>query len=143
TDDLQPSRFLAIDRDRLGAVVLLQGSAASHVAILARSRGIPMVVGLEAPAAELVRWQGMDAILDARRGELAITPCAESLGVFDDGRDRDAAIDAVAEGLRYRPARTADGTPVRICVNVANLADLDSIDPASCDGIGLARTEFL
>ncbi len=143
TDDLQPSRFLAIDRGRLGAVVLLQGSAASHVAILARSRGIPMVVGLEAQADDLARWHGRDAILDARRGELAINPCAKSLGEFVDCRDREAAIDAVAEGLRYQPARTADGTPVRICVNVANLADLDAIDPASCDGIGLARTEFL
>ena len=143
TDDLQPSRFLAIDRERLAAVVLLQGSAASHVAILARSRGIPMVVGLEAQAADLVRWHGRDAILDARRGELAINPCARSLGEFVDDRERYAAIDALAEGLSCRPARTADGTPVRVCVNVANLADLDAIDPASCDGIGLARTEFL
>ncbi len=143
TEDLQPSRFLAIDRERLGAVVLLQGSAASHVAILARARGIPMVVGLEAPVSDLGRWHGADAILDARRGELAVNPCVASLGTFADERDRDAAIDAIAEALRHRPARTADGTPVRILVNVANLGDLDAIDPATCDGIGLARTEFL
>ena len=42
-----------------------------------------------------------------------------------------------------RPAVTADGTPIAVCVNIADPAEIDTLDPASCDGIGLVRTEFL
>ncbi|HZH08580.1 MAG TPA: putative PEP-binding protein, partial [Lautropia sp.] len=58
-------------------------------------------------------------------------------------RRREAAIDAVADSLRLKSARTADGVPIKVCINLSDLAELESIDPASCDGIGLARTEFL
>ena len=141
--DLPPSRFLAIDWSRAGALMLLQGSPASHVAMLARSRGVPMVVGLDTAGHRIAQWHAVDAILDAQRGECVIAPCAESLGEFSACRQREVAIDAVAEELRLKSVRTADGTPVRMYINVADLQGLDAIDPASCDGIGLARTEFL
>ena len=64
--DLAPSRFLAIDWSRGGALVLTAGSTTSHVAMLARSRGVPAVVGLGVDLAEL---------LAARRWSMRIAAC--------------------------------------------------------------------
>src|SRR5450432_2411542 len=68
--DLAPSRFLGIDWSRGGALVLTAGSATSHIAMLARSRGIPAVVGL---GIELTELSG-DALVDAHRGVLTVNP---------------------------------------------------------------------
>src|SRR5690606_14014500 len=68
--DLAPSRFLAIEPRRLGAVLLLQGSPFSHVAMLARARGLPMIVGLGAAGLAARQWQGLEATVDANRGEV-------------------------------------------------------------------------
>lgn len=141
--DLPPSRFLAIDWSRVGALSLLQGSPASHIAMLARSRGVPMIVGLHTAPHRVTDWQGLEAIVDANAGELVIRPGAASLAKYAACRQREAAIDAVAEGLRFESVRTADGTPIRMYINLSDLQELDSVDPGSCDGIGLARTEFL
>ena len=141
--DLPPSRFMAIDWSRVGALSLLQGSPASHVAMLARSRGVPMIVGLQTAAHSVADWHGLEAIVDANAGELVIRPGAASLGRFAACRQREAAIDAVAEELRLKPVCTADGTPIRVYLNVSDVQELEAMDPASCDGIGLARTEFL
>jgi phosphotransferase system enzyme I (PtsI) len=137
-DDLTPSRFLSVDWSRGGAVVLAQGSPSAHVAMLARARGVPMVVGLGAidPAART-------ALVDGGAGEVVLDPAAATLAAFDDRRRAGAALAAVAAARRFEPARTADGTPVRILLNVADPAELDGLDPALCDGVGLVRTEFL
>ena len=54
-----------------------------------------------------------------------------------------ASATARHDDFRTRPAFTADGTPIAVCVNIADPAEVDALDPASCDGIGLVRTEFL
>ena len=141
--DLPPSRFLAIDWSRAGGLVLLRGSPASHVAMLARTHGVPMVVGLDQAAPLVASWQGTDAILDANVGELIINPGVVSVATFSASRQREAVIDEAAEALRLKSVRTADGTPIRLYINIADLTELDDVDPGSCDGIGLARTEFL
>jgi phosphotransferase system enzyme I (PtsI) len=151
--DLAPSRFLAIEPRRLGALLLLQGSPLSHVAMLARARGLPMLVGLEVVGLEAgglqagglqVRdWQGMEATVDANGGELVLGPGEQTLAAHADNLRREAAIDAAAEGLRLKSACTADGLSIRICINVSHFDELEEVDAASCDGIGLARTEFL
>lgn len=141
--DLAPSRFLAIEPRRLGALLLLQGSPTSHVAMLARARGLPMVVGLDGGGSPARDWQGVMATVDGNRGEVVLDPGEEALAEHASNLRREAAIDAAAESLRLKSARTADGLPIRICINVSDLAELDEVDPASCDGIGLARTEFL
>lgn len=141
--DLPPSLFLAILGRRPGAVLLLQGSPASHVAMLARARGLPMIVRLDPGDSAVRDWHGLEATVDAQGGELVIGPGAAAVAAHAACRRREAAIDAVAEGLRLISARTADGVPIRVCINLSDLDELESIDPASCDGIGLARTEFL
>jgi phosphotransferase system enzyme I (PtsI) len=138
--DLPLSRFLAIDWRQGGAILLTAGSPASHVAMLARARGVPMVVGLGGTPEQLA---GHAALVDAARGEVVLDPGAEALARFAASGRAQRAGDAAAAFWRHRPAVTADGTAVRVQLNVSDPAELDGLDPAICDGIGLVRTELL
>lgn len=138
-EDLPPSRFLSIDWSRGGALALMGGSPTSHVAMLARSRGVPAVVGL-GPALAQVSGQ---VLVDASRGVVVVRPGAETLRAFEQAARAQRDVDARAAAAALAPATTADGTPVRVLLNVADPAELDSLDPALCDGIGLVRTELM
>ncbi|HXL83339.1 MAG TPA: phosphoenolpyruvate--protein phosphotransferase [Casimicrobiaceae bacterium] len=137
--DLAPSRFLAIDWSRGGALVLTAGSATSHVGMLARSRGIPAVMGLGVDLAEL----SGQALVDAHRGVLIVNPSPATRAQFDRDAKAAASTRTLAAAAAMRPGVTADGTPIRIMLNIADPRELADLDPTICDGIGLVRTEFL
>jgi len=137
--DLAPSRFLGIDWSRGGALVLTAGSTTSHVAMLARSRGIPAVTGLGVDLAEL----SGQALVDAHRGVLIVNPGPAARAQFDRDAKADAAARALAAAAAIRPGVTADGTPIRIMLNISDPGELADLDPSICDGIGLVRTELL
>ena len=139
-EDLAPSRFLEIDWSRFKGAALTGGSTAGHVAILARARGVPMLIGLEARLDAL--GEGTDAVLDAEDGRLVVAPTP---GHLDDYQARIATHEATLAAERAllpKPAITASGARVAVMVNVDDPAVLDAIDPAHCDGIGLARSEL-
>jgi phosphotransferase system enzyme I (PtsI) len=136
-EDMPPSMFLATDwRD--GGLVLRRGSPSSHVAILARSRGVPMIVGVELDPIE----NGRDAVLDAEAGLLIVDPDPDIRTVYGQRRAEQAELRNAAASF-IGPVRTAAGEPVQVMINVTGLAELRDIDPAHVDGIGLMRTEFL
>jgi phosphotransferase system enzyme I (PtsI) len=138
--DLPLSRFLAIDWSRGGAILLTGGSPTSHVAMLARARGVPMIVGLGGAAAAL---EGHAALVDAEAGEVVLDPLPASQARFA-GVAGDAARRAMATAAHLAaPARTADGVRIAMHLNIVGAAELARLDPAICDGIGLFRTEFL
>lgn len=138
-DDIAPTRFLDTDWSKGGGIALRAGSSASHVAMLARSRGVPMVVGLGGlPAAA----EG-GAILDAERGRVVLQPDPAEIDLFRAAAGDYARRRARAADYLGRPAATSNGVPVRVQVNIAGPADVEQIDIASCDGVGLMRTEFL
>ncbi|MEW6688922.1 MAG: putative PEP-binding protein, partial [Pseudomonadota bacterium] len=137
-DDLAPSRFLAADWDG-GGIVLRRGSATSHVAILARSKGVPMLVGVDTE-----RLNGhREALLDAEEGVLILDPDARERGEFERRRAAHAARLAEEAVHLAREATTANGERVRVLINIGGPEDLAAIDPAHTDGIGLMRTEFM
>jgi phosphotransferase system enzyme I (PtsI) len=138
-DDVAPTRFLATDWTQGGGIALTAGSSASHVAMLARARGVPMVVGL-GPVP--VDFDGV-ALLDAEHGSLLLGAEGEAAARFRSNADAFAASRRDAETHLHRPAVTANGISVTMLVNVADPQDVDSIDIATCDGVGLMRTEFL
>lgn len=138
-EDLAPSDFLSIDWSRGGALALMGGSPTSHVAMLARSRGVPAVVGLGPMLAEL----SGEALVDAFRGVVVVRPGAETRRAFEQTAQRRREADNRAAAAARTPAATADGTAVRVLLNIADPAELDGLDPALCDGIGLVRTELL
>jgi phosphotransferase system enzyme I (PtsI) len=137
--DLAPSRFLAIDWSHGGALVLTAGSATSHVAMLARSRRVPTIVGLGVDLTELAGH----ALVDAHRGVLIVNPGPATRAQFERDAQAESTASVLADAAALRSAVTQDGTPIRIMLNIADPTELDGLDPAICDGIGLVRTELL
>src|SRR5882757_3820443 len=136
-DDMPPSIFLATDwRD--GGLVLRRGSPSSHVAILARSRGVPVIVGVDVDHLE----HGTDALLDGDAGLLIVNPDTNMRASFSQRRAEQSTARQAAASFSG-PALTATGELVRVMINVTGLAELEGLDPAHVDGIGLMRTEFL
>ena len=137
--DLAPSRFLSTDWSRGGAILLTEGSPTSHVAMLARARGVPMVIGLGT-----VPEMGSDLVLvDGSEGIAVFSPDADTLATFRTRREAADRLADRASALRFEPAATAEGTRITVLINIAGLDDLEGLNPALCDGIGLVRTEFL
>jgi phosphotransferase system enzyme I (PtsI) len=140
-EDLTPSVFLSQDWSLGGGIALSKGSASSHVAMLARMRNVPMVVGLGVDLHGV--QQGTTVVVDAEDGKVVIAPDAATQKAIDDRRRQVEAELALAERYRFQPGRTSDGAAIKVLINIAGLADLEKLDPAICDGIGLVRTEFL
>jgi len=137
-EDLTPSRFLSLDWTGKG-IALIKGSATSHVAMLARSRQIPMVVNLgEVPAR-----QGEAALLDAAAAHLILDPDTAERRDFADAEQAFRAVRTEKDLDALRPAVTGDGEAVSVLINIADPSELVDLDPAICDGIGLVRTELM
>ncbi len=138
-DDLTPSQFLEADWSQGGAIVLAAGSASSHVAMLARSLGVPMVVDLGRQPFE----RHSAALVVGARGRVVLSPGERERAAFL--RDQTAAgrQRADEQAALSRPAATRDGVVLTILINIAGPQDLKTIDAASCDGIGLFRTELM
>jgi phosphotransferase system enzyme I (PtsI) len=140
-DDISPSAFLAADWRRGGAIVLAAGSPSSHVAMLARARGTPMVVGL-GPLSWEERPPAL-ALVDGDAGAVIFDPEPETRRLFEQRMNAANDVRAIADAGRVKPAITADGRRITVLLNIAAPEDLAGLDPAICDGIGLVRTEFL
>ncbi len=136
--DLPPSRFLEIPWEH-GGIALFEGSPNSHVATLARARGVPMIVSMTRAALAAHR----DVLLDANSGVLIASPDGESARAFERRERAARAADAVDGGFLAAPAVTAGGERVRVTINVAHPSDLAGVAAAHCDGIGLVRTELV
>ncbi|WP_428698329.1 phosphoenolpyruvate--protein phosphotransferase [Stappia sp.] len=137
--DITPSRFLETDWSEGGGIALAEGSPSSHVAMLARARGVPMVTGLGA----LDAAGRVTAIVDGETGTVWFDPDAAVQAEHEALRTRRAREAGAARAYLDKPARTACGEPVSVMVNIAEPDEVDGIDPAHCDGVGLMRTEFL
>ncbi|CAM5770692.1 phosphoenolpyruvate-protein phosphotransferase [Labrys miyagiensis] len=136
-EDIAPSLFLSTDWSKGGGVALASGSPSSHVAMLARSRGIPMVTGLG------TLGTAEQAIVDGEAGAVTFDPKPQTLAALAPTLAAKGQADAHAETLQAKPVFLADGTPIEVMINVASPADLKGHAPEICDGIGLVRTEFL
>jgi phosphotransferase system enzyme I (PtsI) len=138
--DLPPSRFLEHDWSGGGGIALTEGSASSHVAMLARAQGVPMIVGI-AGLPDTV--EANHALLDAAAGRLVLSPEAAEVSSHRAAARKARAVSESEQRVLSRPARTLDGTRVEVLINVAVPADVDRVDAGHCDGIGLMRSEFL
>ena len=135
--DLPPSRFLEIAWEG-GGLALTQGSPNSHVAMLARSRGVPMLVGVERTDLH----GHTEALIDTDNAVLVISPDGKLAVDFASRQQRAEIRRAEAERYLKAPAVTANGERVELLINVADGSELEGLDPACCDGIGLVRTEL-
>jgi phosphoenolpyruvate-protein phosphotransferase (PTS system enzyme I) len=137
-EDLPPSRFLEIDWSAGGGLALLQGSPTSHVAMLARSRGIPMIVQL----GELPDRQAT-ALLDGEQATLEVDPADSRIAAFEARRAAYLRESVAASSVLAGPPVVWRGDTVRLHINIQGLADLCHPDAHYADGVGLMRTEFL
>ena len=137
-DDLPPSRFLEIDWSGGGGLALLRGSPASHVAMLARARGIPMVVQFGA-----IPEAGATALLDGEGATLELDPSAEQIRLFEKRREIHRKSRASARAILRRPTALWRGERIKLLINIQRVEDLEHPDAQYADGIGLMRTEFL
>jgi len=140
--DLTPSRFLALDFEKLGGIALQLGSVNSHVSMLARARGLPMMVGLGEPI-DHIGEGGDEAIIDADENLLVVAPTATTRQSYQDklSAAKDQARIAVAS--KHQPAITKDDQQVDVLINVDDPTAVDDDTLNASDGVGLLRTEFL
>lgn len=138
---LTPEVMTCVERGRLLGVITEAGGRFSHGAVLARSFGVPCVVGLPGLLGRME--QGLTVTIDGARGQVQLRPDASQIEEFEGQRKRlQARKQALAEHASL-PACTLDGAQFGVFVNVESTRDFDIFDVGHADGIGLLRTEFM
>lgn len=141
THDLTPSLTVQLDRRAIAAIATDAGTRTSHVAILARSLGIPAIVGLRDATTRL--RGGEHAVLDGTAGLLIVNPTSAEVDQYRVRAQRerhDAELLAREAGA---DAVTSDGVRVVVRANVDLPEDAEHAARSGADGVGLFRTEFL
>ena len=141
-DELTPSDAVRIPRDRVVGFATERGGATSHAAILARSFGIPAVVGVP----RLLEAVGEDdrVIVDGRDGIVWREPSEEILGLFRDRRAEEALREkSLKERSVSGAATTTDGVEIAVCANIELTSEVADVLEYGADGVGLFRSEFL
>ncbi len=141
-EEVSPGEVAQVTRDSVAGFVTETGSRTSHVTIMARSLGIPAVVGV---GGELSRElaDGVTLVLDGRTGRVLVDPDAATIAEY---RKQIADLLVVSrELMRYvdLPAETKDGVAVRLLANVDQIDEAREALRYGAEGIGLYRTEFL
>ncbi len=139
--DLTPSQTASLDREKIRALVTDAGGRTSHTAILARSVGIPAVVGVEQATATVSR--GDTVIVDGNRGLLIVNPDPKKREEYERELARFQQFESSLTQLRDLPAVTTDGTRVALHANIELSEEIPVAMEKGSTGIGLYRTEFL
>ena len=141
THDLTPSLTVQLERNTIAAIATDAGTRTSHVAILARSLGLPAVVGLRTATTEL--RGGERVVLDGGTGMLAINPTDEEIEKYRERQREEEVAEAALADLASLEAITLDGVRVILRVNVDIPEEAEAAARSGAEGVGLMRTEFL
>jgi len=139
--DLAPSETMEMDRTQVLGFATEAGSPTSHTAILARSLGIPAVVGLHDIHSH-VRPEDT-VLLDGASGVLIVNPARETIATYESARRRRARVDSQLFALREGEAVTRDGQRIVVAANIELAEEIDAVMGQGAEGVGLYRTEFL
>jgi len=139
--ELTPQVATYLERDRIQAIVTETGGRFSHGAVLARSFGIPCIVGLPNLISRLE--QGMRVCVDGDRGLLQLRPEQADVDQFLQRLARRQARQKALALHAALPSETPDGGRLLVMANIESVRDLDTFDVMHTDGVGLLRTEFL
>jgi phosphocarrier protein FPr len=140
-EDLAPSDTAALDRSRVMGFCTTRGGATSHVAILARSLGMPALAGIDPAALDIA--DGTSVILDGGKGTLRLNPAAEEVSRIRHVQERSERRREEALASAHEPAVTLDGIRIEILGNIGGLKDATQIAHLGGEGVGLLRSEFL
>jgi phosphotransferase system enzyme I (PtsI) len=141
THDLTPSLTVQLDREAIAAIATEEGTRTSHVAILARSLGLPAIVGLRGAVSALKG--GERVILDGSTGMLLVGPTDEEVAAATERAAAESEAYAALAELTAAEAVTFDGTPIVLRANVDLPEEAKAAAASGADGVGLMRTEFL
>ena len=141
SDDLAPSETVQLDKSKILGFATSGGSGSSHTAILARTMGIPAIIGLgDQLKAE---YEGREVIVDGGTGAVVIEADEETRERLMKKREELLKRQELLNQLKGQPNITKDGKEIRIYCNIGNPEDVHAVLENDGSGIGLFRSEFL
>ena len=140
-DDLAPSETIQLDKSKILGFITSYGSGSSHTAILARTMGIPAIVGL-GDALDPI-YEGRLVVVDGSTGAVIVEPTDEVFNSFVSKREEQLRQRALLEQLKGQENVTKDGKTIRIYCNIGSPEDVHAVQVNDGSGIGLFRSEFL
>ena len=140
-DDLAPSETIQLDKSKILGFITAQGSGSSHTAILARTMGIPAIVGLGDSLKE--EFEGRDVMIEGSTGLVVIDPDEETRARLLRKREELLKQRELLEQLKGEANITKDGKTIRVYCNIGSPEDVHSVLENDGGGIGLFRSEFL
>ena len=140
-DDLAPSETVQLDKSKILGFITAGGSGSSHTAILARTMGIPAIVGVG--DALKPEYEGRPVIIDGGTGNVVIDPDEMTRDRLLKKRGEELRLQRLLESLKGQPNITKDGKSIRIYCNIGSPDDVHAVQVNDGGGIGLFRSEFL
>ena len=137
---LGPAALLEYDRTKLRGLIVGEASATSHVAIVARALGVPLVAGFDNTFS--IAEQGDEVVIDGDLGEVHIRPTSEIIDSFREKRALQTEQKAALAAERDLPSVTRDGVAVDLLMNVGIPLDMAHLESTGAAGVGLFRTEL-
>lgn len=139
--DLTPSQITGMDSTKLVGIVLEKGAMTSHTVIIARSRGIPCLIGVEGAIAAVC--PGAPILIDGFDGMLHLAPDAGQIARYEAYQSRRQAEKAALHEYRSRETCTRDGFRMKVYANITSHKDIEQLLKQGGEGVGLFRTELL
>ena len=140
-EDLAPSETVQMDKSKILSFVSEKGSVNSHTSILARTMGIPALIGTDVPLDESV--DGHMGIVDGNNGYLYIDPDDETLEKMRKEQKKDSEKKELLLQLKGKEDVTLDGIHIKLYANIGNIKDVVNVLNNDAAGIGLFRSEFI
>lgn len=140
-EDLAPSETVQMDKSKILSFVSEKGSVNSHTSILARTMGIPALIGTNVPLDESV--DGHMGIVDGNNGYLYIDPDDETLEKMRKEQKKDSEKKELLLQLKGKEDVTLDGIHIKLYANIGNIKDVVNVLNNDAAGIGLFRSEFI
>jgi phosphotransferase system enzyme I (PtsI) len=139
--DLSPSTTAQLDKKMVLGFATDIGGKTSHTAIIARSLGIPAVVGLKTASEEFET--GDYALLDGYNGTVIVNPTDQTLFEYGQLSRIKASLEEKLGEIKTQPAVTLDGKIIHLSANIEDQNDIEAVIANGAEGVGLFRTEFL
>lgn len=141
SEDIAPSEAAGLDKEKVLGVITDSGSRTSHAVIMARSLGVPAVVGLHNASEQLDNEDYV--LIDGYDGLVIVNPTEETLFKYGELKSERQSIQRVFESSALLPARTADGHDLEVGANIGGPEDCALAIERGAEGVGLYRTEAL
>lgn len=139
--EVEPSVIASVPDDKIAGVIMGQGSTTCHAVIIAKSRAIPTVVGMEHRLDAIP--EGAFVIIDGHSGDIFVDPDEETIKEYEAKLAKQRADEERYAALKDLPAVTKDGVEVQLAANIGSPNDAENAAKYGNKGVGLFRSEFV